>query len=114
MGIPFDHPSLDQIVSQARDYFFHHVLSWAMVAQIAVASCALLLAYKMTRVIRAWFTRQQAKCSPHQDFCRELATLTTFSKVIGPSLAFFSYGFPIGSPNTSTGPGMACTPSPFA
>ncbi len=87
MGIPFDQTSLDQILSQARDYFFQHVLSWAMVAQIAVAGCALLLAYKGARAIRAWINRQQAKCSSNQELCRELATVTTFSKVIGPALA---------------------------
>ncbi|MGB8992835.1 MAG: mechanosensitive ion channel domain-containing protein [Desulfobaccales bacterium] len=88
MGNPFDLASVDQIVLRAREYFFHDVLIWAMVAQIATAGCALLLAYKVTGVIRAWFTRQQAKCSPLQEFCGELTTLTTFSRVIGPALAF--------------------------
>lgn len=86
MDNPF--ASVDQLVSQTRDYFFHHVLSWAMLAQIAFAACALLLAYKAAGVSHAWFARQQAKCSPLQESCRELTTLTTFAKVIGPALAF--------------------------
>jgi small-conductance mechanosensitive channel len=88
MGILLDPASVDQLVSRARDYFFHQVLSWAMVAQIAAAGCALLLASKVARVIRAWFTRHQEKFSPLQEPSRELTTLTTFSKVIGPALAF--------------------------
>ena len=88
MGNPFDPATVDHLVSRARDYFFHDVLSWAMVAQIAVAAGALLLAYKANRAIRAWFVRQQAKCSSGQESCRELTSLTTFSKVIGPALAF--------------------------
>jgi small-conductance mechanosensitive channel len=94
MGIPFDHTSINQLVSQTRDYFFQHVLSWAMVAQIAVAACALLLAYKATTVIRTWITRQQAKCSPLQEICGDLTRLTTFSYVIGPALALLFLWIP--------------------
>jgi hypothetical protein len=36
MGSPFDLAQLDKIGSQAREYFFQHVLSWAMAAQILV------------------------------------------------------------------------------
>jgi small-conductance mechanosensitive channel len=94
MDIPFNHALLDQLVSQARAYFFHYVLSWAMLAQIAVAGCALLLAYKATRAIRTWITRQQAKCSPSQEICRDLTKLTTFSYVIGPVLALLFLWIP--------------------
>ncbi|MHB9074570.1 MAG: mechanosensitive ion channel family protein [Desulfobaccales bacterium] len=88
MNSPFALASLNQLVSQARDYFFLHILSWTMLAQVVIAGCALLLAYKATEVILAWFSRQQTKCSQSQDLCRELSTLTTFAKVIGPALAF--------------------------
>ena len=94
MGIRFDHTLLDQIVSQGREYFFHHVLSWAMVAQIAAGGCALLLAYKATRVIRTWITRQQAKCSSLEGVSYELSRLKTFSYVIGPALALFFLWIP--------------------
>ena len=60
MGSPFDLAQLDKIGSQAREYFFQHVLSWAMAAQIVVIGCALLLAYKISGGMRAWLTRQQA------------------------------------------------------
>jgi hypothetical protein len=46
MNNPFALASVAQLVSQTRDYFFHHVLSWNMVAQIVVIGCALLLAHK--------------------------------------------------------------------
>jgi small-conductance mechanosensitive channel len=91
---PLDLASIDQLASHAREYFFQHVLSWAMVAQIIVAGGALLLAIKVTRIIRAWFTNQQAKCSPLQEYCRELDRLATFSRVIGPALAFFFLWIP--------------------
>jgi small-conductance mechanosensitive channel len=91
MGIPFD---LASVMSQAREYFFQRVLSWAMLAQIAVAACALLLAYKATTLIRAWITHQQAKCSPLQETCRDLTRLTAFSYVIGPTLALLFLWIP--------------------
>jgi small-conductance mechanosensitive channel len=94
MGIPFDHASMDQIVSQSRAYFFQHVLSWDMAAQIAVAACALLLAYKAARVIRTWITRQQTKCSSVQELCDDLSRLTHFSYVIGPALALLFLWIP--------------------
>jgi small-conductance mechanosensitive channel len=87
MGILLHRASLDQIVSQARDYFFQVVLSWGMLAQIAVAAGALLLAHKATTAIRAWITSQQKKCSSVQDLCLDLSRLRHFSYVIGPALA---------------------------
>jgi small-conductance mechanosensitive channel len=94
MDNPFDLASIDQLVSQARQYFFQHVLSWAMLAQIAVAGCALLLAYQATKVIRDWITRQQAKCSALEGFCYELSRLKNFTYVIGPALALFFLWIP--------------------
>ena len=60
MGIPFDLAHIDKLWFQAHEYFFQHVLSWAMAAQIVVIGCTLLLAHKASRAIRAWVTRQQA------------------------------------------------------
>ncbi|MFA5110015.1 MAG: mechanosensitive ion channel domain-containing protein [Desulfobaccales bacterium] len=94
MASPFNLAFANQIISQARDYFFFHVLAWAMLAQIAAAACALLLAYKATKAIRTWITRKQAKCSPPQEICRDLSRLTTFSYVIGPALALFFLWIP--------------------
>ncbi len=94
MGIPFDLAAIDQLGSQARDYFFQHVLSWAMAIQIVVAACAILLAYKVTKAIRTWITNQQAKCSPLQETCRDLTRLTTFSYVLGPALALVFFWIP--------------------
>lgn len=94
MSISLDHASLDQLGSRAREYFFQHVFSWAMAAQIAVVVCALLLAYKATSVIRAWITRQQEKCSSDQELCYDLTKLTHFSYVIGPALALFFLWIP--------------------
>jgi small-conductance mechanosensitive channel len=87
MVIPLDHTFLDNILSQARDYFSQVVLSWAMLAQIAVAASALLLALHVAGIIRAWISRQQTKFSPLQEASRDLARLKTFSYVIGPTLA---------------------------
>jgi small-conductance mechanosensitive channel len=94
MGIPFDHTSMDQIMSQARDYFFQVVLSWAMLAQIAVAAGALLLAYRIAKSIRAWIARQQAKCGADQEICYDLSKLTHFSYVIGPGLGLLFLWIP--------------------
>ena len=94
MGNPFDLASTEQLVSQSRDYVLHHVLSWAMLAQIAVAAGALLLAYIATKAIRTWIAGQQAKCSPLQEICGDLTRLTTFSYVIGPALALLLLWIP--------------------
>ena len=94
MGIPFDHAALEHIVPQSRAYFFQHVLTWTMLAQLAVAACALLPAYKVATLLRAWIARQQAKCSPDQEICRDFPRLTAFSYVIGPALALLFLWIP--------------------
>ena len=88
MGSPFDLAQLDKIGLQAREYFFQHVLSWAMAAQIVVIGCALLLAHKASGAIRAWLTRQQAQCPTHPGACADLAILLNFVKVINVFIAF--------------------------
>jgi small-conductance mechanosensitive channel len=88
MGNPFDLASMDQLVSQTRDYFSHHVLSWAMAAQVVVIGCALLLARQVSGAMRAWLTRQQAQYATHPKACADLAILLHFVKVIDAFIAF--------------------------
>ncbi len=38
MSSPFDLAQVDKIVSQAREYFFQHVLSWALAGQIILSA----------------------------------------------------------------------------
>jgi MFS-type transporter involved in bile tolerance (Atg22 family) len=73
----------DKILSQAREYFFYHMLSLAMVAQIGVIGLALLLAHKTTGAIRAWLCRLQAQCPEFQETCADMP----FLKVIDPLFA---------------------------
>ncbi len=88
MGSPFDLAHFDKIGSQAREYFFQHVLSWAMVAQIVVIGGALLLARKVSGAMRAWLTGQQEQYATHPEACADLAVLLDFVKVIDAFIAF--------------------------
>jgi small-conductance mechanosensitive channel len=88
MGNLFDLAAIDQLVSQARDYFFYNVLSWAMAAQLVVVGGALLLANRASRGINAWFARLEEQCSMAPEWRAELPFLATFKKVIYSSLAF--------------------------
>ncbi len=88
MGSPFDLAQLDKIGSQAHEYFFQQALSWAMAAQIVVSGGALLLAFKASRAIRAWLTRQQAQYAAHPEARDDLAILLKFVKVINTFIAF--------------------------
>jgi small-conductance mechanosensitive channel len=88
MGSPFDFAHIDKIGSQAREYFFQHVLSWAMAAQIVVIGGALLLARQVSGGMRAWLTRQQAQYASHPEACADLAILLDFVKVIDAFIAF--------------------------
>ncbi|MFH1596229.1 MAG: hypothetical protein ABIG94_07670 [Pseudomonadota bacterium] len=88
MGSPFDLAQLDKIGSQTREYFFHHVLSSSMAAQIVAIGGALLLAHKASGAMRAWFTRQQAQYAAHPEAGADLAILLNFVKVIDAFLAF--------------------------
>jgi hypothetical protein len=49
MVIPFNLASVNQLVSQAREYFFLNVVSWAMAGQIVVVGLVLLLANRATQ-----------------------------------------------------------------
>jgi small-conductance mechanosensitive channel len=88
MGSPFDLAQLDKIGAQAREYFFQHVLSWAMAAQIVFIGCALLLAYKISGGMRSWLTRQQEQYATHPEAGADLAILLDFVKVIDAFIAF--------------------------
>ena len=88
MGIPFDLAQFDKIGSQAQEYFFQHVLSWAMAAQIVVIGCALLLAYKISGGMRAWLRRQQEQYATNPEAGADLVILLHFVKVIDAFLAF--------------------------
>ena len=88
MGSPFDLAHVDKIGSQAREYFFQHVLSWSMAAQIVVIGGALLLARKASGAMRAWLARQQEHYATHPEAFADLAVLLGFVKVIDAFLAF--------------------------
>ena len=71
MSISLDPAQFQKIWSQAQAYFFQHVLSWAMAAQIVVIGCALLLAYKISGGMRSWLRRQQEQyASNSRSWCR--------------------------------------------
>lgn len=76
MSSPFDLAQLDKIGLQAREYFFQHVLSWALAAQVVISGCALLLAYQASRAIRAWLTRQRGQYANNPEVSAELAILS--------------------------------------
>jgi len=88
MGSPFNLAQLDKIGSQAREYFFQHVLSWSMAAQTVVIGGALLLASQASGAIRAWLTRQEAQYATHPEAGADLVILLDFVKVIDSFLAF--------------------------
>jgi small-conductance mechanosensitive channel len=87
VDIPLDPAVIDQIRTQAHNYFFQQVLSWTMAAQIAAASLALLLAYKATKTMRSWFSRLQEKVAPLPESSADLSKLMTFVRVIDSFLA---------------------------
>jgi small-conductance mechanosensitive channel len=88
MGSPFDLAQLDKIWSQVREYFFLHVLSWAMAAQFVVIGCALLLAYKISGGMRVWLRRQQEQYATNPEAGADLGKLLHFVNVIDAFLAF--------------------------
>jgi len=88
MAIPFDLAHFDKIGYQAREYFFQHVASSAMAAQIVVIGCALLLAYKISGGMRAWLRRQQEQYATNPEAGADLVILLDFVKVIDAFLAF--------------------------
>jgi small-conductance mechanosensitive channel len=90
MGFPFNLASVDQLVSEAREYLSLNVLSWAMAAQIAGVGLVLLLANRAIRGINAWFTRLIEQCSLAPELCADLPFLMTFKRVIH---SFFTFIF---------------------
>ena len=82
MNISLDLVAFQKIWSLAQAYFFQHVLSWSMAAQVAVIACAILLANRATRAIHAWFDRLQAQGSSVPELNGALSFLPTFKRVI--------------------------------
>lgn len=83
MNIPFAAATIGRIWEQAREYFFNHVLSWAMAVQIGVIALALFLAHLATAAVRSWLSRQQEQHQAFQESGGELP----FLRVIGPMFA---------------------------
>jgi len=83
MNIPFDLVSFEQFSSQAREYFYHNVLSWAMVVQIGVIALAIFWAHNATGAVHSWLTRQQEQHPTFQESFGEIP----FLRVIEPMLA---------------------------
>ena len=87
MDIPVGPAAIDQIGSQAHEYFVHQVLSWGMAAQIAATVLALLLAYKVTRILRSQLRRWQEQGGARPKSSADLKKLMTFVRVIDSFLA---------------------------
>ena len=88
MGSPFDLAHLDKIGAQVRHYYYRHVFSWDMAAQIVVIGCALFLAYKISEGMRAWLRRQQEQHATDPEAGADLVILLDFTKAIDAFLAF--------------------------
>ena len=88
MQVSFDVAYLENSVPQFREYFYSQVLSWAMVAQIAVVVFAFLVSYQIFLALYAWCQRQMERCQAQQKKCEDLAIIITFTKIIRPFLAF--------------------------
>ncbi len=88
MNSTFDPSTFHKIWSQTQEYFFQHVLSWAMASQVAVIVGALLLARRVSGGMRSWLTRQQAQYAAHPEACADLTVLLDFVKVIEALIAF--------------------------
>jgi small-conductance mechanosensitive channel len=88
MSSPFDLAHFDKIWSQTHEYFFQHVLSWAMMVQIAIIGGALLLAQRISGTMRAWLNRQQAQYAQHPEAGADQAVLLDAVKVIDAFFAF--------------------------
>jgi len=88
MSISLDLASFQNVWLQAHEYFFQHVLSWAMAVQLAVIGCALLLAYKISGGMRIWMHRQQEQYATNPAVGADLVILLHVVKVIDAFLAF--------------------------
>jgi small-conductance mechanosensitive channel len=88
MGIPFNLPSVNHLVSQAWESFFLHVFSWAMAGQILLVGGVLLVANRATQDIETWFSRLQEQCLLAPELCADLPQLMICKRVINSLLAF--------------------------
>ena len=88
MQVSFDVAALENIVPQYWEYLYSQVLSWVMLAQIAVVVFAFLAACQIFLALHAWCQRQMEQCQAQQKKCEDLAIIITFTKIIRPFLAF--------------------------
>ncbi len=88
MATPFDPAFFDQLIHRAQEFFFQQVLSWPMAVQVVVIGGAILLAFRGTRGLNAWFARLQEQSSLPPELQAELPQLTIFKRVIRSFLAF--------------------------
>ncbi len=88
MDIPLNLASVNQLVSQAHEYFFRDVLSWAMGGQIAVVGVVLFLANRATQDIEAWFSRLKEQCIRAPELCADLPQLMVCKRIVNSFLAF--------------------------
>ncbi len=88
MGIPLNLASVDQLVSQAWEYFSLNVLSWAMAPQIVVVGLVLFLTNRAIRNIDAWLNRLKEQSFLAPELSADLPFLMTFKRVTHSFLAF--------------------------
>jgi small-conductance mechanosensitive channel len=88
MNTFLDMAPIQKIWLQAQAFFWQRVLSWAMVGQIVVIACAILLAFRAARAINAWFDRLQAKGSTLPELAGGLPFLPVIKRTIRSFLAF--------------------------
>ncbi len=88
MGIPLNLASVDQLVSQAWEYFSLNVLSWAMAAQIVVVGLVLFLTNRAIRDIDAWLNSLKEQSFLAPGLSADLPFLMTFKRVTHSFLAF--------------------------
>ncbi len=88
MIIPLNLASVDQMVSQAREYISLHVFSWAMAPQIVVVGLVLFLTNRAIRDIDAWLNRLKEQSFLAPELSADLPFLMTFKRVTHSFLAF--------------------------
>jgi len=97
MNTFLDMAPFQKIWLQVQAFFWQQVLSWAMVAQIVVIACAILLAFRAARAIYAWFDRLQALGSTFPELAGGLPFLTVIKRTIRSFLAFIFFWIAFGA-----------------
>ena len=96
MNTFLDMAPFQKIWPQAQVFFWQQVLSWAMVAQIVVIACAILLAFRAARAIYAWFDRLQAQGAALLELAGGLPFLPVIKRTIRSFLAFIFFWIAFG------------------